>query len=67
MLGFIMKTILGQDFLKTLLPEEIQRVEQFRKAKRTAVLAIMFTDIVGFTEMTEEHGETASAKLRHIH
>ena len=60
-------SILSNDFSKTLHPDEIQRVEQFRKSKRTAVLAIMFTDIVGFTEMTEEHGEQASAKLRHLH
>jgi len=39
--------IIEQDILASLQPEEIQRVEQFRKSKRTAVLAIMFTDIVG--------------------
>ena len=38
-------------------PKEIQKVDEFRKAKNTAILTILFTDIVGYTQFTEEVGE----------
>ncbi len=50
-----------------LQPTEIEKIEQFRRSKRTAVLTILFTDIVGFTQFTEDAGETTSSEYRHIH
>jgi len=50
-----------------LIPEDISRIEQFRQSKKTAVLTVIFTDIVGYTNFTEEAGESVSTKLRHIH
>lgn len=51
----------------TLTANDIQVIDQFRRQKSTAVLTIMFTDIKGFTRMTEEHGEAYSNKLRKQH
>jgi class 3 adenylate cyclase len=50
-----------------LAPDEIASVESFRRLKDTAVLTIMFTDIVGFTELTEEKGERHSNEVRRLH
>jgi len=50
-----------------LQPTEIEKIEKFRRSKRTAVLTILFTDIVGFTQFTEDAGESTSSKFRHIH
>jgi len=47
--------------------EELANVESFRLAKNTAVLTIMFTDIVGFTKLTDEKGEHHSNEVRHLH
>lgn len=53
--------------LDKLSSEEVSRIEEFRKAKETGVLSIMFTDIVGSTHANEILGERAYSKLRHIH
>jgi len=45
----------------------LQRVEEFRKFHHTAVLVIMFTDIKGFTQFTNEFGEKESQELRLLH
>ncbi|HTK85737.1 MAG TPA: adenylate/guanylate cyclase domain-containing protein [Patescibacteria group bacterium] len=50
-----------------LTASELQVIDQFRRQKSTAVLTILFTDIKGFTRMTEEHGEAYSNKLRKHH
>jgi len=47
--------------------EEVLAVDRFRKSKDTNVLTIMFTDIKGFTEMTEERGEAFSRDIRKKH
>ena len=47
--------------------KEIQQIEQFRQSNKTAVLTILFTDIVGFTKFTEDAGEKISTEFRHIH
>ncbi len=47
--------------------EEIATIDSFRQSRNTAVLTIMFTDIVGFTKLTEEKGEQYSNDLRHLH
>lgn len=58
---------------KTTMPQipltagEIQVIDQFRRQKSTAVLTILFTDIKGFTQMTETQGEAYSNKLRKHH
>ena len=50
-----------------LTASEIQVIDQFRRLKSTAVLTILFTDIKGFTRMTEEHGEAYSNNIRRHH
>lgn len=50
-----------------LTANEIQVIDQFRRQKSTAVLTILFTDIKGFTRITEEQGEAYSNKLRRQH
>lgn len=47
--------------------EELSQIDKYRKKKNTAVLTIMFTDIEGFTELTEEKGETYVHKLHEQH
>ena len=53
--------------LKSLSSEEINKIEEFRKSKHTAVLAILFSDIVNSTYASEKLGEQIYSKLRHIH
>src|SRR4051812_32074122 len=53
--------------LQSLSTDEINKIEEFRRAKQTAVLAILFTDIVNSTHATETLGEQTYCKLRHIH
>ncbi len=50
-----------------LTASEIQVIDQFRRQKSTAVLTILFTDIKGFTRITEERGEAYSNTLRRHH
>lgn len=47
--------------------DELQNVESFRRRTDTAVLTIMFTDIEGFTELTERKGEEHSNHVRALH
>lgn len=47
--------------------EELGTIEEYRKRKNTSVLVIMFTDIKGFTRITEEKGENYSGELRRFH
>lgn len=46
---------------------ELDSVNRYRKLKDTSVLTIMFTDIKGFTRLTEEHGEQYSSLVREAH
>ena len=48
-------------------PKEIKKVDEFRKAKKTAILTILFTDIIGYTEFTEKVGEEKSNQIRNLH
>ena len=50
-----------------LTASDLQVIDQFRRSKSTAVLTILFTDIKGFTKITEDHGEAYSNKLRRQH
>lgn len=50
-----------------LTASEFQNIENFQKSKNSAVLTIMFTDIQGFTALTEERGETYVHALRSEH
>ena len=45
-------------------PKEIQKVDEIRKAKNTAILTILFTDIVGYTQFTEKVGEEKTNEIR---
>ena len=50
-----------------LSQDEISSIDEFRKKKNTAVLTIMFTDIEGFTSLTEEKGEEYVHVLHEYH
>lgn len=50
-----------------LTSEEVRVVDNFRRSRDTNVLTIMFTDIKGFTKMTEERGEAFSQDVRKKH
>jgi class 3 adenylate cyclase/CheY-like chemotaxis protein len=47
--------------------EAVSRAERYRRQKSTAVLTIMFTDIVGSTELRESLGEIAYERAREEH
>jgi len=47
--------------------QELNSVDDFRKSQDTAVLTVMFTDIQGYTRLTETEGEVYSADLRKKH
>ncbi len=46
---------------------EVSNIRDYIRSKNTAVLTIMFTDIEGFTDATELHGEDYSRRARHAH
>jgi len=46
---------------------EISTIESYIQTKNTAVLTIMFTDIKGFTELTEQKGEQYATAFRTHH
>ncbi len=46
---------------------DIAAVDDFRKLTDTSVLTIMFTDIKGFTDITEEKGDIYANELRREH
>jgi class 3 adenylate cyclase len=60
-----MEKIPAQEFL--LSGEECAVIDDFRKSKDTAVLTIMFTDIKGFTSLTEEKGDAHANAMRRAH
>ena len=51
----------------SLSKKELISVDNYRKIRETSVLTVMFTDIKGFTDLTEEKGEIFSTKVRKIH
>lgn len=48
-------------------PQELNSIDDFRRSQDTAVLTVMFTDIQGYTRLTETEGEVYSADLRKHH
>ncbi len=50
-----------------LTQHEFSSIDDYRKKKNTAVLTIMFTDIQGFTALTENKGETYVHELHSAH
>ncbi len=46
---------------------DLSQVDQFRQSRNTSVLTIMFTDIQGFTRLTEEKGDAYSNEVRLAH
>jgi class 3 adenylate cyclase len=50
-----------------LSAHELENIDQYRRLKETSVLVILFTDIKGFTQMTEEKGEQYSQVIRQLH
>ncbi len=47
--------------------KELNLVDQYRQSRNTSVLTIMFTDIQGFTKLTEERGDAFSNEVRRTH
>jgi len=47
--------------------KELGLVDQFRQSRNTSVLTVMFTDIQGFTRLTEEKGDAYSNEVRRTH
>lgn len=58
---------MANDAQIAISPTELDSIDHFRKGQDTAVLTVMFTDIQGFTKMTEEKGEQYSVKVREKH
>jgi class 3 adenylate cyclase len=50
-----------------ITPEEVSSLTTYIRSKNTAVLTVMFTDIEGFTRLTEVKGEEYSRDLRRHH
>ncbi|HVZ79202.1 MAG TPA: adenylate/guanylate cyclase domain-containing protein [bacterium] len=48
-------------------PQELTLIDGFRQSRNTSVLTIMFTDIQGFTRLTEERGDAYSNEVRRTH
>ncbi len=46
---------------------DITAVDTYRKQKNTSVLTIMFTDIKGFTRLTEDKGDEYANRVRRLH
>ncbi|MBK7850735.1 MAG: adenylate/guanylate cyclase domain-containing protein [Bacteroidetes bacterium] len=57
----------ADELIHSLSPEEVNAIENYRRSRHTAVLAILFSDIVNSTFAVEKYGETAFAKIRHLH
>ncbi|MFP4384183.1 MAG: adenylate/guanylate cyclase domain-containing protein [Spirochaetia bacterium] len=47
--------------------EDLKSVDQYRKSRDTAVLTIMFTDIKGYTSLTEDKGDKYAQDIRQAH
>ncbi len=47
--------------------KELNLVDGFRQSRNTSVLTIMFTDIQGFTRLTEQRGDGFSNEVRRAH
>lgn len=50
-----------------LTTQELSSVERYRQLRQTSVLVILFTDIKGFTELTERRGERHALELLKQH
>jgi class 3 adenylate cyclase len=50
-----------------LTTQELSSVERYRQLRQTSVLVILFTDIKGFTEITERRGERYALELLKRH
>ncbi len=46
---------------------EVELIDKFRLSRNASVLTIMFTDIQGFTRLTEERGDAFSNQVRQEH
>jgi class 3 adenylate cyclase len=46
---------------------EVKNLQDYIKSRNTAMLVIMFTDLKGFTALTEEKGDNFSNTLRKFH
>jgi class 3 adenylate cyclase len=53
----------NNDAFISINSEDIQSIDHYRKSRNTAVLTIMFTDIKGYTSLTERRGDEYAQKL----
>jgi class 3 adenylate cyclase len=56
-----------QDLNLLLNSQDLQKVDEFRLSCDTAILTILFTDIVGFTNLTDRFGDDVSNQIRQVH
>jgi class 3 adenylate cyclase len=47
--------------------QQLALIDEFRKRRNTSVLTIMFTDMKGYTQMTEEKGDEYSNRMVDLH
>ncbi|RPI78589.1 MAG: adenylate/guanylate cyclase domain-containing protein [Desulfobacteraceae bacterium] len=47
--------------------QQLALVDEFRKRRNTSVLTVMFTDMKGYTTMTEEKGDEYSNRMIELH
>ncbi len=57
----------GTEDIFELRGEEVRSLQEYIQHRSTAMLVIMFTDMKGFTQLSEEKGEEFSNKLRVFH
>ena len=50
-----------------LTTQELSSIERYRQLRQTSVLVILFTDLKGFTELTERRGEHQALELLKRH
>jgi class 3 adenylate cyclase len=46
---------------------DFDQIDEYRREHNTSVLAIMFTDVEGFTAYTNREGDVAAAKMLEVH
>jgi class 3 adenylate cyclase len=56
-----------QNHFITFDKQQLALIDEFRKRRNTSVLTIMFTDMKGYTQMTEKMGDEYSNRMVDLH